>query len=342
MEIGPKPMKSRFGRCWVAFTLLSAILFLWLCLQKDSAGETGTDSLRAGNLHRLQGEYRGILDEWGGNWGAQVIVTGKDTVRVQLLKGGLPGDGFLGSEPDKSIELHLKENESEFSSDGDSFVLVLKPGVLEVKGKAKSERIGVLTKIVRESNTLGLSPPERAVILFGPRDNVFEGARVSDIGLGVGGTSRVLMGDHQLHMEFCVPLQPNDVGQSRGNSGAYIQGRYEIQILDSFGLPSATNECGAIYQLAKPQINMCYPPWSWQTYDVDFVQAKFDTSGNKTKNAKISVRHNGVLIHDSQQLEKHTPGKMEESSRPGPLYLQDHGSLVIFRNVWFVPSNPSP
>jgi hypothetical protein len=342
MEIEPTSMKPRFGRCWVAFTLLAAILFLWLCPQKLSSAETVTDSPHAGNLYRLQGEYRGILDEWGGNWGAQVIATGKQTVRVHLLKGGLPGDGFLGNVPDKSIELHLNEDENEFTSDGDSFVLDLKPGVLEVKGKAKNERIGILTKIVRESSTLGLSPPERAVILFGPRDNDFEGARVLDLGLGVGGTSRALMGDHQLHMEFCVPLQPNDVGQSRGNSGAYIQGRYEIQILDSFGLPSASNECGAIYQLVKPRFNMCYPPLSWQTYDVDFVQAKFDTSGNKTKNAKISVRHNGILIHDSQQLEEHTPGKMEESSVPGPLYLQDHGSLVIFRNVWFVPMTPSP
>lgn len=195
----------------------------------------------------------------------QVIATGKQTVRAPP-EGGTPWRRIPRKRTRQIDRVHLNEDENEFTSDGDSFVLDLKPGVLEVKGKAKNERIGILTKIVRESSTLGLSPPERAVILFGPRDNDFEGARVSDIGLGVGGTSRAIMGMHQLHMEFCVPLQPNDVGQSRGNSGAYIQGRYEIQILDSFGLPSASNECGAIYQLVKPRLNMCYPPLSWQTF----------------------------------------------------------------------------
>jgi Domain of Unknown Function (DUF1080) len=325
-------------------SILFLVLLFGIYPPLGKSTETSTDARQAGNLYRLQGEYRGVIDAWGGNWGAQVVATGKQSLRVQLLKGGLPGDGFDGTEPDRKVEYTLKEDEKECTASGDSFVIVLKPGSLEVRGKEKDKdtRLGVLTKIVRESNTLGQKPPPQAIILFGPRDNNFVGATVLDDGLGVGGTSRALMEDHRLHIEFCIPFQPADAGQSRGNSGVYIQGRYEVQILDSFGLKGADNECGGIYQLAKPRINMCYPPLTWQTYDIDFVQAKYDGSGIKTKNAKIRVEHNGVLIHDSLELKNHTPGKLDESPSPGPLYLQDHGNSVIFRNVWFVPAVRSP
>jgi len=337
-------MNHKHPACRIIFTFLGLLLLLGMSPRLGFSTETSTDALHAGNLYRLQGEYRGVIDAWGGNWGAQVVATGKQSLRVQLLKGGLPGDGFDGTEPDRKVECTFQEDEKECTASGDSFVLVLKPGSLEVKGKEKDKdtRLGVLTKIVRESNTLGRKPPPQAMILFGPRDNNFAGATVLDDGLGVGGTSRALMEDHRLHIEFCIPFQPADTGQSRGNSGVYIQGRYEVQILDSFGLKGADNACGGIYQLAKPRINMCYPPLTWQTYDIDFVQATYDATGIKTKNAKIRIEHNGVLIHDSQELKHHTPGQMEESPSPGPLHLQDHGNSVIFRNVWFVPAMPSP
>jgi hypothetical protein len=156
----------------------------------------------------------------------------------------------------------------------------------------------------------------------------------------VGGTSRTFFGSHRLHIEFRTPFQPDDKGQARGNSGVYVQGRYEVQVLDSFGLKGADNECGGIYRATKPRVNMCFPPLTWQTYDIEFVQASYDSDGKKTKNAKIRVEHNGVLIHESLELEKHTPGKLEEAPDPGPLYLQDHGNPVMFRNIWVVPTDP--
>jgi hypothetical protein len=127
-------------------------------------------------------------------------------------------------------------------------------------------------------------------------------------------------------------------GQGRGNSGYYPQGRYEIQMLDSFGLEGKDNECGGIYSISEPDVNMCLPPLAWQTYDVDLTAARFDDEGNKTENGYIRVWHNGVLIHD-RELEHMTPGGpvKEESAAPGPVYLQDHNNPVRYRNIWVLP-----
>jgi hypothetical protein len=135
-----------------------------------------------------------------------------------------------------------------------------------------------------------------------------------------------------------LPYMPEARGQGRGNSGLYLQGRYEVQMLDSFGLEGKDNECGGLYKIAAPKVNMCLPPLTWQTYDVDFAAAKFDSEGKKTVNAMITVRHNGVVIHEDQELPDAThaaPNK--EENKPGPVYLQNHGNPVRYRNIWVKP-----
>ena len=139
-----------------------------------------------------------------------------------------------------------------------------------------------------------------------------------------------------MHIEFRTPFMPKSRGQARGNSGVYLQGRYECQVLDSFGLDGADNECGGIYSINKPVVNACLPPLAWQTYDIDFKAAKYGADGKKTTNARVTIKHNGIVIHDDQELTHGTPGHVPEGAEPYGLYLQDHGNPVAFRNIWVV------
>jgi hypothetical protein len=116
----------------------------------------------------------------------------------------------------------------------------------------------------------------------------------------------------------------------------YLQDRYEIQVLDSFGLKGLDNECGGIYQQAAPKGNLCFPPLQWQTYDVEFTAAQFDADGKKTADAVLTLLHNGVEVHASLALKRATPGGAFKTEVPasGPIYLQGHGNPVVYRNVW--------
>ena len=152
-----------------------------------------------------------------------------------------------------------------------------------------------------------------------------------------GCTSKRKFQNFTLHCEFLLPFKPLGRGQDRGNSGVYLQNRYEVQVLDSFGLKGENNECGGIYTKAKPSENMCFPPLVWQTYDMDYQAAKFDESGKKkTKNAVVTIKHNGVVIHDQFEINGSTGGGKPEEPTPGAIQLQGHGNPVFYRNIWIV------
>ncbi len=147
--------------------------------------------------------------------------------------------------------------------------------------------------------------------------------------------SKETFGDAQIHVEFMTPVEKGD-GQDRGNSGVYIHGRYEVQVLDSYKSETYPDgQCGAIYGQHVPLVNACRPQGEWQTYDIIFRAPKFDAAGKKTVNANITVIHNGVLIQDHAEAKSPTGSAMAQDEKAtGPLMLQEHGHAVVYRNVW--------
>ncbi|HXT58481.1 MAG TPA: DUF1080 domain-containing protein, partial [Pirellulales bacterium] len=222
----------------------------------------------------LQGEYVGE------GIGMQVVALGEGEFSVVSYPGGLPGAGWTGK--DKQTAEADRE---------------------EVK-----ELVAKLKKTERASPTLGAKPPKSAVVLFdGTKASLDKhwqpGARITDDGLLIQGCTGIdTFRDYTLHAEFRTPFMPKARGQGRGNSGVYYQGRYETQVLDSFGLEGKDNECGGIYSVAAPAVNMCLPPLSWQTYDAEFTAARFDEQGKKTSPAKLTVRLNGVVVHQNIEI----------------------------------------
>jgi hypothetical protein len=146
-------------------------------------------------------------------------------------------------------------------------------------------------------------------------------------------------GNFKLHVEFRVPYLPKATGQARGNSGVYVQGRYEVQILDSYGLDSKDNDCGAIYEVAAPLVNACKAPTVWQSYEIEFHSPKCE-NGKQLEPPWMTVYQNGTKIHDKVKITKDNTraGLGGDPCEPGPILLQDHGNPVQFRNIWLVVS----
>jgi hypothetical protein len=249
--------------------------------------------------------------------------------------GGLPGDGWSRGDTQVDAEGKTENGETKFTKDGKS--AVIKDGKMSLIHEG-GEVVGTLEKVERKSPTLGAKAPDGAKVLFGKAgdESNWNGGKATEDGLlQVGSDTKDKFGDCTLHIEFRTPFQPKAGGQGRGNSGVYLNSMYELQVLDSFGLSGENNECGGFYTIKEPIVNMCYPPLAWQTYDIEFAAAKYE-GDKKVKNARVTVKHNGVTIHDDLELPKGTPGRIGEGPGPAPLFFQDHGNPVHYRNVWVV------
>ncbi|MHB0958072.1 MAG: 3-keto-disaccharide hydrolase [Pirellulaceae bacterium] len=302
----------------------------------DDQGPVYLSPAEAGPDYLVQGEYLGDVESENGRgpWGAQVIALGDGQFTLVGYEGGLPGSPWQRGDRRESAEGKTEGGVTRFHAD--RWDAEIKNGALSVFTSG-STPTGTLKKVERKSPTLGAQPPQGAVVLFDGSsvDNFVNAVLTPDKLLTNECSSKESFGDHSLHLEFCTPFKPHARGQARGNSGVYVQSRYEVQVLDSFGLEGEDNECGGIYSIAKPKVNMCLPPLTWQTYDIEFTAARYEND-KKVKNARMTVLHNGVKILDNFELPKGTPGRLDEGPAPAPLFLQGHGNPVVYRNIWAV------
>jgi hypothetical protein len=270
-----------------------------------------------------------------------VIALGDGRFDAYLLDGGLPGAGWAPGKARTVLHGGRSGEEVVFKDDAGKTIATIHKDRMVVVGTNGEKRELVRTE--RQSPTLGAKPPAGAVVLFdGSSAEAWENGKSENRHLlATGCASKQRFADYTLHLEFRTPYMPAARGQQRGNSGVYHSGRWETQILDSFGLDGKDNECGGIYSISKPRLNMCLPPLAWQTYDVEFTAAKFDASGKRAAWPRITVRLNGVLVHEGLELAKDfttsAPITKPLDGPEGPVFLQDHGNPVVFRNVWIVP-----
>lgn len=323
--------------CLVPAAAIAVAACLAIAPAAHAKGPAFTDPQQAGPDYQIQGEYEGDVQVGDSveKWGGQIIALSGGKFDLIGYKGGLPGAGW--SRGDETTRFTGQLND-----DGKA-IFNTPNGTIEVaEGQLRllmNGKVGAtLDKVQRTSPTMGEKPPAGAIVLFdGSSTDAWENGELVD-NQYLGATNaftKEKLGSHRLHVEFRTPFMPEDRGQSRGNSGVYVQGRYELQVLDSFGLDGKNNECGGIYTIAEPAVNMCLPPLQWQTYDIDFTAAQWE-GDQKVKNARVTIRHNGVVIHDDLELPNGTPGFKPEAAGPESLMLQNHGDPVVFRNIWVV------
>lgn len=266
----------------------------------------------------VQGEY--TAGEGASRMGLQAAALDEGKFHVLEYFGGLPGAGWDGTEVSASI----------------------------MEREALLVKVEDMKRIERKSPTMGKEAPSSALVIFDGKETSYIKGEIKDELLWAGAETTTPVGDFFMHIEFRLPYKParNLSSQDRGNSGLYVFNNYEIQILDSFGLDLKKENnvvetesenaqwCGSFYKFKTPDVSMAFPPLRWQTYDIEFTAPKFE-EGEKVENARFTIRHNGMIIHDDVELPTGTGngGKRPEKEE-GLIFLQNHGNPVAFRNIW--------
>ena len=305
------------------------------------------DASTTGDEDTLMGEYRGFLTfvqggvipaeakvypEGDRQYRAVLLVSGTKPVRLEFVRDVeapgclLHGEG-LGARWKGKIE----------------------KGLLAAKDDPGKVGAFNLIRIVRDAPSAGLKPPPGAKVLlpFTPGEAPTldawankEWKALPDGSMQVARGHNRTVEDHGsgvFHLEFRIPYEPEGRGQGRGNSGIYFTSRYEIQILDSFGLVPGMGDCGSIYGIAITKENACLPPLAWQTYDVIYRAPRTGPDGELVP-AVMTVFHNGVMIHENQPVPRPTTAAPGEGNVVlAPLFLQNHGHPVCYRNIWYLP-----
>lgn len=287
--------------------------------------------------YKLIGEYAGDVsiqtEAANQRFGIQIRALGSGEFEALAYEGGLPGDEKFN----EATQLRLigRRNGETLVLSGGPWALFAGPEKCRLIN-FDGDSLGELPRVIRTSSTMGAQPPKEALVLFdGKNTDQFSKARIASEGLlAQGANVNWLLNDFDLHLEFRIPHMPGKQGQQRGNSGVYLQSRYECQILDSFGTERVFNGLGALYRFKPPRLNMAFPPLTWQTYDIRFTAARFGADGKKLRPAHVTSWVNGVKVQDNVALPGPTGAGKAEEALPLPTLLQDHSDPVRFRNVW--------
>ena len=298
----------------------------------------------------FMGEYKGAYHPDAMNTmkaSAKVIAEGDD-VYYRIVIKAVPNEE---NQDGADIELHG-------SRDGSAVYIGEWAGGYRWEGKIEKGRLSVrsaygqhveLEKFVRKSPTEGLKPPQGAIVLLPfkqgtkPDMSAWTNAEWKALRSGAmqvnkgGNSSKERFGNiRRFHLEFRLPLEPNNRGQGRANSGVYFAGAFEVQVLDSFGLTHTSGDCAGLYNRARASVNACLPPETWQTYDVEFTAPKLNADGSVRESARITVIHNGIKVHDNIELKYSGDRWKGKKEATGPIHLQDHGHPIQYRNIWLV------
>lgn len=325
-------------------TLVACVAALGLALAASAQpkpaapkGRTYLDPEQAGPDYAVQGEYLGKLAD-GAVLGVQVAARGEGNFDAFVLAGGLPGAGWDTKPP---VALKGKTVDGQTPLTGGGWTATIRDGKLS--GTTDKGAAFTLDKTVRVSPTLGAKPPAGALVLFdGTNLDAWAKGKMDDrklLAAQSGPTTKGAWSAFTLHLELLQPFKPDARSQARGNSGVYLQQRYEVQVLDSFGTynppPLHGEVAGDLYRTVDAKLNASLPPLVWQTYDIDFVAPTFE-GGKRVKKGRLTVKVNGITVQDDIEIPNKTGAGKPEGPDPLPLYLQDHGNPVFYRNVWLV------
>jgi len=269
-----------------------------------------------------EGEYE------GDGYAAQVFALPDGLFHIVGWRHGLPG---VATNAERIADGDGSRTGDEIHFKGNIWTAILDAGG-ELNGTDDQGHHWTLQRIERASPTLGAKPPPGAVVLFdGSEPSAWTNGRTDDVHLLRGGTeSQQRFESFTLHLEFRL------AGDAPSAGALVIGGYYEIPLRDSFGREPDARSCGAILNRTEPLVNASFPRSQWQTLDIEFTAAAFDTQDRKTKNAVISVSLNGISIHKNQEIAGPTEELTPETPGPGPVCLRDTGESLRFRNIWVV------
>jgi hypothetical protein len=300
-----------------------------------------------------------FLGDWQDkNLVAQVIPRGSGVYQINLLPQ-------FDAKCDAVATVEARDVGGKLQFDQDGWKGELKGELFTGSGSMNGQAITFeMKRVVRPSPRVGAKPPEGAIVLFDgssfdqwqvqrgrtPSSEIVwelekDFMRVAPIDkkslAGHSIVTKQAFQDFTLHLEFCLPLMADKTGQARANGGVTFEDYnwYEVQILDSYGLEGRDNECGGVYKVGAPAVNMCRPPLMWQSYDIEFHAPRYAKDGSRTQPGLISVNHNGVQIHKGAELPDSPRAQKRRTTQPdsatvGRIILHYHKNPIEYRNIW--------